>query len=302
MGVFDDVMQTLNDGADTVRGVASNVLVERASFVRGFVRMCDDGWRDGWHERNGGNLTYRMTADEAGAVCRGFDAEPGVWMPMGVSVPELAGGFFLVTGAGRYMRNVKDDPAANIGIVELDPTGSAYRVVWGLAAAGRPTSELPTHLMTHAVRMRASRGDCRVIYHAHPCSIVAMTSLLPLDSRTFSRALWKAMTECAMVFPSGVGVLPWMVPGGDEIAKATAGLMEEFDAVVWAQHGVFATGESYDAAFGLMHTIEKAAGIYCLARSANGGSDAFANTIDDAGLRCIGKRYGVRLNEAFLDA
>ena len=26
-----------------------------------YIRMCGDGVRQGWHERNGGNLTYRMT-------------------------------------------------------------------------------------------------------------------------------------------------------------------------------------------------------------------------------------------------
>ena len=30
--------------------------------VRGFIRMCTDGWEQGWHERNGGNLTYRSGA------------------------------------------------------------------------------------------------------------------------------------------------------------------------------------------------------------------------------------------------
>ena len=25
-----------------------------------YIRMCGDGWDQGWHERNGGNLTYRM--------------------------------------------------------------------------------------------------------------------------------------------------------------------------------------------------------------------------------------------------
>ena len=32
--------------------------------VRGFIRMCTDGWEQGWHERNGGNLTYRMKPEE----------------------------------------------------------------------------------------------------------------------------------------------------------------------------------------------------------------------------------------------
>ena len=31
-----------------------------AEFVRGFIRMADDGWQQGWHERNGGNLSYRV--------------------------------------------------------------------------------------------------------------------------------------------------------------------------------------------------------------------------------------------------
>ena len=29
-------------------------------IIKGFMRMCNDGWLQGWHERNGGNLTYRM--------------------------------------------------------------------------------------------------------------------------------------------------------------------------------------------------------------------------------------------------
>ena len=29
-------------------------------IIKGYIRMCTDGWNQGWHERNGGNLTYRM--------------------------------------------------------------------------------------------------------------------------------------------------------------------------------------------------------------------------------------------------
>lgn len=39
--------------------------------VRGFIRMCTDGWEQGWHERNGGNLTYRMKPEEV-EQCRRF--------------------------------------------------------------------------------------------------------------------------------------------------------------------------------------------------------------------------------------
>lgn len=124
------------------------------------------------------------------------------------------------------MHNVSASPIESIGIVEMNEAGSAYRVVWGLMNR-KPTSELPTHIMNHAIRMKATDGACRVIYHAHPNNIIAMTFVEPLDARTFSRALWKAMTECVVVFPEGVGVVPWMVPGGQRDREGHVGADEE---------------------------------------------------------------------------
>ena len=44
--------------------------MEELNFIKGFTRMCDDGWLQGWHERNGGNLTYRMTDEEVAEFVR----------------------------------------------------------------------------------------------------------------------------------------------------------------------------------------------------------------------------------------
>ena len=57
-------------------------------------------------------------------------------------------------------------------------------------------------------------------------------------------------------FPDGVGVVGWMVPGGRAIAEKTAELMEKYDVVIWAHHGMFCSGEDFDLTFGLMHTVE----------------------------------------------
>lgn len=32
-----------------------------SKFVQGFIKMADDGYKQGWHERNGGNLSYRLS-------------------------------------------------------------------------------------------------------------------------------------------------------------------------------------------------------------------------------------------------
>ena len=76
-------------------------------IVKGFMRMCNDGWLQGWHERNGGNLTYRMKEEEV-AQCRPFfDPQPREWVNMGVQADNLAGEYFITTGSGKFFRNVE---------------------------------------------------------------------------------------------------------------------------------------------------------------------------------------------------
>ena len=268
------------------------------SIVKKYIRMADDGWHQGWHERNGGNLTYRLTDAEVAEITPFLDAEPRPWVAMGVTGENLAGSYFLSTGSGEFFRNVITDPEDSICVVEINDKGDSYRIRWGLVNGGKPTSEFPSHYMNHCVRAKATNGEHRVIYHAHPANIIAMTFVLPLTDRDFSRALWKSATECPVVFPGGVGVVPWMVPGGADIALATCKKMEEFDAAVWAHHGLFASGPDFDITFGLMHTIEKAAEIWVLAKSTGLPE---LQTIQDDELRAIARDFNVQLREDFLD-
>ena len=275
--------------------------MEELNFIKGFTRMCDDGWLQGWHERNGGNLTYRMTDEELEEARPFFDAEPRAWVQMGVKGENLAGQYFVTTGSGKYMRNVAGSPAENIGIVEINEAGDAFRIVWGLLNGARPTSEFESHYMNHCVTAARTDGANRVIYHAHTPGIIEMSFIVPLEDRAFTRVLWQMMTECVVVFPGGVGVVPWMVPGGPAIAEASSELMKTYDTIVWAHHGLFAAGPDFDTTFGLAHTVEKAAELYVAARAANGGSDAFLNVISDQGLKDTCRDFNITINEAFVD-
>jgi len=267
-----------------------------AEFVKGFIRMANDGWEQGWHERNGGNLSYRVKPEEVESVREFFT--PQAYQPIGTDVPSLAGEYFLVTGSGKYMRNVILDPAANICMIEVDSEGRNFRIVWGLVHGGRPTSELPSHLMNHEVKKLATNGRYRVIYHAHPANTIALTFVLPLKDEIFTRELWEMATECPVVFPSGIGVVPWMVPGGRDIAVATSRLMKEYDVAVWAHHGMFAAGEDFDLTFGLMHTVEKSAEI--LVKVLSMGNGQKRQTIKPDEFRALARDFKVTLPEKFL--
>ena len=265
-------------------------------FVQGFIKMADDGYRQGWHERNGGNLSYRLRTEEAESIKPRMNFRDE-WFPIGTSVPGLAGEFFLVTGSGKYFRNIIVDPEVCIAIIEIDEAGENYRICWGLVEGGRPTSELASHLMNHEVKKEVTGGAHRVIYHAHTTNIIALTYILPLDDRTFTRELWEMATECPVVFPDGVGVVEWMVPGGRDIAVETSRLMKKYNAVIWAHHGMFCSGEDFDTTFGLMHTIEKSAEILLKVLAV---SPVKRQTITAQNFRDLAVGFGLTLPEEFL--
>lgn len=267
-----------------------------SKFMKGFIKMADDGFQQGWHERNGGNLSYRLKAEEVEMIRPRLNA-PGEWQPIGTEVPGLAGEFFLVTGSGKYFRNIAVDPEACLAIIELDDKGVNYRIRWGLVEGGRPTSELPTHLMNHEVKKKLTNGKHRVIYHAHTTNTIALTFVLPLDDKVFTRELWESATECPVVFPDGVGVVGWMVPGGREIAIKTAELMKKYDVVIWAHHGMFCSGEDFDLTFGLLHTVEKSAEILVKVMSM---APRKLQTITPDDFRAVAKDFHVTLPEEFL--
>ena len=270
--------------------------VLEAEFVRGFIRMANDGWEQGWHERNGGNLSYRMKKEEVASVAEALDTN-GPWQEIGTTVPKLAGEYFLVTGSGKFFRNVKEQPEDSLCIIQLDEKGEKYRICWGLTGGGRPTSELPSHLMNHEVKLEVTGGKHRVIYHAHTTNVIALTFVLPLKDEVFTRELWEMATECPVVFPDGIGVVGWMVPGGRDIAVATSQLMKKYDVAIWAHHGMFCSGEDFDQIFGLMHTVEKSAEILVKTRSMRPDK---LQTITPQNFRDLAVDFHVELPERFL--
>jgi rhamnulose-1-phosphate aldolase len=117
---------------------------------------------------------------------------------------------------------------------------------------------------------------------------------MPQSDKSFSEALWESETECAFVFPEGVGIVPFFVPGSLELASATAEKIKDFNAVIWSFHGLFASGESIASAFGLAHAIEKAAEIKLKVISSG---MPVLNSITKEQQKHTAKTYGFELNK-----
>jgi rhamnulose-1-phosphate aldolase len=259
-----------------------------AWFVEGMIKATSDAWLKGWDERNGGNITMRLSEEDIAPFKADFHAEPR-YIELSQPMPDLANTPFIVTGSGKFFRNVQLAPTANIGVVKVDSRGAGYHILWGLENEAVPTSELASHFQSHCVRMKATGGKDRVIMHCHATNLIALTYVLENKTDVITRKLWEGSTECLVVFPDGVGILPWMVPGTDEIGTATAGEMQKHSLVLWPFHGVFGSGPTLDEAFGLIDTAEKSAEVLVKVISMGG----MKQTISRDELIALGKRFGV---------
>ena len=269
--------------------------IEKAPFIKEMCETTANMYRLGWDERNGGNISYLLKEEEVSKYLDVTKVQRTI--PLYFNAKELVGKYFLVTGTGKYFKNVINDPANNLGIIRITEDGENADVIWGYADGGRPTSELPAHLMSHIVRLKHNSNN-RIIMHTHPTNLLAMTFVVKAEDRAMSRELWQMCTECMVVFPEGVGVLPWMMCGNNEIGEATAKKFEDFRIVVWGLHGIYGCGESFDEAFGLIETVEKAAELYFKVVS-SGKKRLY--TISDKQLLDIANHFKVKCREDFLN-
>lgn len=257
-----------------------------SKFMQEMISTMDNMYRLGWNERNGGNITYLLDQTEVekyldiNNVIREIDIK--------FNAKELANKYFLVSGTNQFFKNTKSDPHNVLGIVRVKDCGTKLDLLWGFENGHGPTSELPTHFMGHIARLKVDKEN-RIIMHCHASHLVAMSFTHSLDEIALTKTLWEMCTECIVVFPDGVGVVPWMVPGTTQIGEATSAKMAETRLIMWPFHGIYGAGRTMDETFGLIETAEKAAQVYTYISAAGGKRQS----ITDAQLEDLAKAFGV---------
>lgn len=169
---------------------------------------------------------------------RRFPIEEEIVLP--VSVPLLAGALFLVTGSGRRLREIGNDPEANIGAVVINPDGNSAKLYTSHRRLfARLTSEFNSHLALH--QQQVAKGDCNfhAVIHAQPVHLTFLTHLPQYqDEKYLNQHILRWQPELIVNLPSGVALLPFAIPGSEKLMQGTMNAMDTHNVVVWGKHGI----------------------------------------------------------------
>ncbi len=231
------------------------------------AEVADFLWKRGWAERNAGNIS--ISVDHCiKKPLQNLEAYPSFELDR--AYPKLATKHFLVTGTGKRMRDLARNPLENARIIRLNNKGDAYWIIsqQEIIDNFQPTSELPTHLGIH--QMIKERGSQeKVVMHAHVSELIALTqSAEHCDEDTLNKLIWGMHPETMIFIPKGIGFIPFVMPGTEEIARKTIQSLADHDMVLWEKHGIFAIGSSVYDTFDAIDIVSKSVKIWFMCRSA----------------------------------
>jgi len=161
------------------------------------------------------------------------------------SVPELAGATFLVSGSGRRLREIIDEPVASIGGIVVDEFGCTGKLYTSYQRRfERVTSEFNSHLAVHYDQIVASNTNFHAIIHAQPLHVTWLSHVPRYqDEEYLNSHLLRWQPETIINLPEGIGFVPFRIPSSPELMEATLDALRHHRIVIWAKHGVMARSD-----------------------------------------------------------
>jgi rhamnulose-1-phosphate aldolase len=245
----------LNKTNQGAQGVAAEI-AEVASLL----------WQKGWAEASAGNISVNVT-DHYPGIHIDFRTYPMI--PLEVKYPSLKHNYLFITAKGSRMRNLARNPGAGLCLIKISRDGDSYQVLFGESENPlTPSSELPSHLAIHNLMKKQGRGETAVV-HAHCHELVVLTHARDLKNEArMNEILLKMHTETAFFIPEGIGYVPLLEPGSQELAKATLKSLKNHKIVLWEKHGVLSTGRDVHDAFDRIDLVAKASTVYLQCKTA----------------------------------
>ncbi len=233
-------------------------------------------WKLGWAESNAGNISVNVTEFIPEDI-RELNKFPS--REIDKSYPGLSRFSFFITGAGTRMRDLATEPSGNACILRIAEKSNRYHILWGKTSGlgFEPASEIHSHLSIHRFLLE-KKAPQKVIIHAHPEELIALTHVKEYKQESkLNRLLWSMNPEAKIIIRKGVGLVPYRVPGSEELAQTTIKALEKHDVVLWEKHGCLAIGMDMLETFDRVDILNKAARIFFMCKNAGFDPEGLSN-------------------------
>jgi rhamnulose-1-phosphate aldolase len=185
------------------------------------------------------------------SICALWPVEPRLQFPvvstidLPQSVPELAGATFLVSGSGRRLREIIDEPKANIACIVVNEGGRTGTLYTAQSRRfERVTSEFNSHLAVHYDQILTSGTNFHAVIHAQPMHLTFLSHIPRYqDEGYLNTHLLRWQPETIINLPEGIGFIPFCIPGSSDLMAANVESLRDHRVVVWAKHGVMARSD-----------------------------------------------------------
>jgi rhamnulose-1-phosphate aldolase len=185
------------------------------------------------------------------SVCLRWPVEPRTRFPLlseielPQAVPELAGATFLVTGSGRRLREIVDEPTASIACIVVDEGGVTGRLYTSHHRRyERVTSEFNSHLAVHYDQICSSNTNFHAVIHAQPLHLTYLSHIPRYhDEQYLNTHLLRWQPETIINLPEGIGFIPFRIPSSPELMAANVESLRTHRIVLWAKHGAMARSD-----------------------------------------------------------
>lgn len=185
------------------------------------------------------------------SVCLRWQVEPRSRFPvvdeieLPQAVPELAGATFLVTGSGRRLREIIDEPTASIACIVVNDGGQTGALYTSHHRRfERVTSEFNSHLAVHYDQICASGTNFHAVIHAQPVHLTYLSHVPRYqDEQYLNTHLLRWQPETIVNLPEGIGFIPFRIPSSPELMIGNVESLRRHRIVIWAKHGVMARSD-----------------------------------------------------------
>jgi rhamnulose-1-phosphate aldolase len=212
-----------------------------------------------------------------------------------VPAPHLAGGSMLISGSGRRLREVLQDPIANLGFLSIDANGQTGRLYTSPRRLfARLSSEYNSHIAIHEDQVALTGTNFHAVVHGQPRYLTYLSHVARYrEEAYFNRQLLRWQPELIVNLPEGIGLVPFCVPGSDELMQKTVAALRQHRIVVWSKHGVVARSDiSIKRATDRIEYAEAAANYEYIDMANNGQADGLS--VEE--IRAICQAWNIKQN------